>query len=145
MEREMAISGSSLAWPPVGGTGHGRCLYRLLTGIRCAFETGRVMKQGSFSAIASVAYKEFLHIYRDRRVLILLLTLPPVFTLIFGHAFEAGERTNVPAILVSRDTSPRAEQFVDLVLKDKTFGWRRQPPTFTGEEKLLENGVQATL
>jgi len=103
------------------------------------------MKQGSFSAIASVAYKEFLHIYRDRRVLILLLTLPPVFTLIFGHAFEAGERTNVPAILVSRDTSPRAEQFVDLVLKDKTFGWRRQPPTFTGEEKLLENGVQATL
>jgi ABC-type multidrug transport system permease subunit len=103
------------------------------------------MKQGSFSAIASVAYKEFLHIYRDRRVLILLLTLPPVFTLIFGHAFEAGERTNVPAILVNRDTSPRAEQFVDLVLKDKTFEWRRQSPTFTGEEKLLENGVQATL
>jgi len=103
------------------------------------------MKQGSFSAIASVAYKEFLHIYRDRRVLILLLTLPPVFTLIFGHAFEAGERTNVPAILVNRDTSPRAEQFVDLVLKDKTFGWRRQSPTFSGEEKLLENGVQATL
>jgi len=103
------------------------------------------MKRGSFSAIASVAYKEFLHIYRDRRVLILLLTLPPVFTLIFGHAFEAGERTNVPAMLVNRDTSPRAEQFVDLVLKDKTFEWRRQSPTFTGEEKLLENGVQATL
>ena len=39
------------------------------------------MNRGSFSAIASVAYKEFLHIYRDRRVLILLLILPPVFTL----------------------------------------------------------------
>ena len=57
------------------------------------------MKRGSFSAIASVAYKEFLHIYRDRRVLILLLILPPVFTLVFGHAFEAGEMTNVPAML----------------------------------------------
>ena len=58
------------------------------------------MNRGSFSAIASVAYKEFLHIYRDRRVLILLLILPPVFTLVFGHAFEAGEMTNVPALRV---------------------------------------------
>lgn len=103
------------------------------------------MNRGSFSAIASVAYKEFLHIYRDRRVLILLLTLPPVFTLVFGHAFEAGERTNVPAMLVNRDTGSRADQLLELALKNKTFDWRRQPPTFTGEENLLEHGAQAAL
>src|ERR1700750_3343129 len=99
------------------------------------------MKRHSLSAILSVAYKEFLHIYRDRRVLILLLTLPPVFTLIFGHAFEAGERTNVPATLVNRDTNPRADQFVEEVLKNNTFAWQRQPPTFTNEDDLLEHGV----
>ena len=71
------------------------------------------MNRSSFSAIASVAYKEFLHIYRDRRVLILLLILPPVFTLVFGHAFEAGEMTNVPAILINRDGTPRAERFME--------------------------------
>jgi ABC-2 type transport system permease protein len=103
------------------------------------------MNPGSISAIASVAYKEFLHIYRDRRVLILLLILPPLFTLVFGHAFEAGERTNVPATLVNRDTNPRADQFVDEALKNETFAWQRQPSTFTGEEKLLEHGVQAAL
>jgi ABC-type multidrug transport system permease subunit len=103
------------------------------------------MKRGSFSAIASVAYKEFLHIYRDRRVLILLLILPPVFTLVFGHAFEAGEMTDVPALLINRDGTPRAERFVDLVLKSKTFHWKVQPPTVTGEGDLLGHGVQAAL
>jgi len=103
------------------------------------------MNRGSGGAIASVAYKEFLHIYRDRRVLILLLILPPVFTLVFGHAFEAGEMTNVPAMLVNRDGTPRAERFVDLVLKSKTFSWRTQPPAATGEEDLLGHGVQAAL
>ena len=103
------------------------------------------MNRGSFSAIASVAYKEFLHIYRDRRVLILLLILPPVFTLVFGHAFEAGEMTNVPAMLINRDGTPRAERFADLILKNKTFQWRIQPPTVTGEEDLLGHGVQAAL
>ncbi|MDP9003566.1 MAG: ABC transporter permease [Verrucomicrobiota bacterium] len=103
------------------------------------------MKRGSFSAIASVAYKEFLHIFRDRRVLVLLLILPPVFTLVFGHAFEAGEMTNVPAMLINRDGTPASQSFVDLLLKNKTFGWRIQPPTMTGEEDLLGHGVQAAL
>ena len=52
------------------------------------------MNRGSLSAIASVAYKEFLHIYRDRRVLTLLLILPPVFTLVFGHYFLAHAATD---------------------------------------------------
>ncbi|MBA2432243.1 MAG: ABC transporter permease, partial [Chthoniobacterales bacterium] len=46
------------------------------------------MNWPTLPAISSVARKEFLHIYRDRRVLILLLVLPPIFTLVFGHAFE---------------------------------------------------------
>ena len=103
------------------------------------------MNRSSFSAIASVAYKEFLHIYRDRRVLILLLILPPVFTLVFGHAFEAGEMKDVPALLINRDVTPRAERFMELILTNKTFAWQTQPPSTTGEEDLLGHGVQAAL
>ena len=33
----------------------------------------------SFRAIAAVARKEFLHVWRDRRVLVLILILPPFF------------------------------------------------------------------
>jgi ABC-type multidrug transport system permease subunit len=103
------------------------------------------MNRRSFSAILSVAYKEFLHIYRDRRVLILLLILPPAFTLMFGYAFEAGEVKNVPAMLINRDQTERAAKFVQLLKDNKTFAWQTPPPTITGEDDLLGHGVQAAL
>jgi ABC-2 type transport system permease protein len=103
------------------------------------------MKSISFSAIASVAYKEFLHIYRDRRVLLLLLILPPLFTLLFGHAFETSEISDVPGLLINRDNIEQTQRFVEIVLKNKTFRWRQAPPDFANESDLLGNGVQAAL
>ncbi len=103
------------------------------------------MKGISLGAIASVAYKEFLHIYRDRRVLILLLILPPLFTLIFGHAFEAQEMTNVPALLIDRDQPPRTQTFINIVTKNKTFQWRKMPPEVRNESDLLKHHVWASL
>src|SRR5215212_2696770 len=103
------------------------------------------MNPQSFSAILSVAYKEFLHIFRDRRVLLLLLILPPVFTLVFGHAFEAGEMTEVPALLINRDHSERADRFAELVRANKTFAWQTPTASTSNEEDLLGNGVQAAL
>ena len=103
------------------------------------------MNLTSFAAIGSVAYKEFLHIYRDRRVLVLLLILPPVFTLIFGHAFESGERKNVPAILVNQDPTPATERFVELLRAKETFAWREQAPEQGNEDDLLRQGVRAAL
>ena len=103
------------------------------------------MNVPSFRAIGSVAYKEFLHIYRDRRVLVLLLILPPLFTLIFGHAFEANEMTDAPSLLIDRDNTPAAHDLVDLLQKNKTFAWQKLPPETTTEADLLGHGVQASL
>jgi len=103
------------------------------------------MKWLSLEAVASVAYKEFLHIYRDRRVLLLVLTLPPLFTLLFGHAFETGELTGVRSLLIDRDNSPRAQEFIDIISKNKTFQWRRGSSEIKNESDLLGHGVKATL
>jgi ABC-type multidrug transport system permease subunit len=103
------------------------------------------MNRASLNAIASVAYKEFLHIYRDRRVLLLLIILPPIFTLIFGHAFEASEMTNVPALLINRDSTPRTQRFIDVVSKNKTFQWRKESPDLKDESDLLKHHVFAAL
>ncbi|MEY2492996.1 MAG: drug efflux transport system permease protein ybhF [Verrucomicrobiota bacterium] len=103
------------------------------------------MKRLSLSAIASVARKEFLHIIRDKRVLVLLLVLPPLFTLIFGYAFEAGEPTGVPALLINRDLTDRTRRFVDIALKNKTFAWKIAPPNTTNESDLIGRHVQAAL
>jgi hypothetical protein len=103
------------------------------------------MNRSSLGAIASVAYKEFLHSYRDRRVLLLLMILPPVFTLIFGHAFESGERKGVPVLLINKDDNPRTQRFIDLALTKETFAWKQQPPAAGGEEDLLGRGVRGAL
>jgi ABC-2 type transport system permease protein len=103
------------------------------------------MKWLSLEAVASVAYKEFLHIYRDRRVLLLVLTLPPLFTLLFGHAFETGELTGVRSLLIDRDNTPRSQEFIDIISKNKTFQWRHGSPDIKNESDLLGHGVKATL
>jgi len=103
------------------------------------------MKWLSLEATASVAYKEFLHIYRDWRVLLLVLTLPPLFTLLFGHAFESGEITGVSGLLIDRDNTPRTQEFIDIISKNKTFQWRRGSPDTKNESDLLGLGVQAVL
>ncbi len=103
------------------------------------------MKWLSLEAVASVAYKEFLHIYRDRRVLLLVLTLPPLFTLLFGHAFETGELTGVRSLLIDQDNTPRSQEFIDIISKNKTFQWRRGSTGIKNESDLLGHGVKASL
>src|SRR6185295_15962668 len=99
------------------------------------------MKSASLNAISSVAYKEFLHILRDRRVLILLLVLPPFFMLIFGHAFENTQLTDVPALLVDRDQTPRSARFTGIVMKDKTFRWHTLLSDSQDESDLIGYGM----
>ena len=103
------------------------------------------MRWLSLEATASVAYKEFLHIYRDRRVLLLVLLLPPLFTLLFGHAFETSEMTDVPSMLINRDNTPRSQEFIDIISKNKTFRWRYGSPEIQNESDLIAYHVRATL
>ena len=100
--------------------------------------------RSSLQAINSVAVKEFIHIYRDWRILVLLLILPPVFTLIFGHAFEATGSSDVPALLEDRDHSPQSEQFVRQLTGEKTFKWK-MAQKISGRPDLLSERVQAAL
>lgn len=98
----------------------------------------------SIQAVWSVAKKEFIHIYRDWRILVLLLILPPVFTLIFGHAFESTTSSDVPALLENADHSPLSEAFVQELLKNKTFQWKQKAPG-PRRPDLLQEGVRAAL
>ena len=100
--------------------------------------------RSSLQAIGSVAVKEFIHIYRDWRILVLLLILPPVFTLIFGHAFETTGSTDVPALLENRDHSPASEELVRQLTGEPIFKWKTATE-IGGHPDLLRNGVQAAL
>ncbi|MDQ3115766.1 MAG: ABC transporter permease [Verrucomicrobiota bacterium] len=98
----------------------------------------------SLQAISSVAVKEFIHIYRDWRILVLLLILPPVFTLIFGHAFETTGSSNVPALLEDRDNSPASQVFARQLKNETTFKWKTAGK-ISGNPDLLSDNVYAAL
>lgn len=100
--------------------------------------------RSSLQAISSVAVKEFIHIYRDWRILVLLLILPPIFTLIFGHAFETTGSSDVPALLENRDHSPASDEFVRQLTGETTFRWKTSEK-IAGAPDLLREGVQAAL
>lgn len=68
-------------------------------------------------ALLSVAYKEFLHIARDWRIILLLVTFPPAFTLLMGHAFEESPLTDVPTILRDEDGSKESADLSDFLEK----------------------------
>ena len=99
----------------------------------------------SFHAIASVARKEFLHILRDWRILILIFTLPPAFTLLLGHAFEVTELTGAPAFLFDEDRSEQSEKLVEKLRGSATFAWRDAAQKKAGDIDLLKAGVQAAV
>ncbi len=103
-----------------------------------------MMGLSSLQAIKSVAVKEFIHIYRDWRILVLLLILPPVFTLIFGHAFEVTGSSDVPALLENRDHSPQSEAFVRQLKGETTFRWK-MAQKISGQPDLLQEQVRAAL
>jgi ABC-2 type transport system permease protein len=95
-----------------------------------------------YRSIASVAKKEFLHILRDWRVLVLVLTLPPAFTLLFGHAFEETATTDAPALLRDADHSPESKKLIERLQTNKTFAWKVQEVDAAPPVDLLKRGVE---
>src|SRR5262249_41218152 len=89
--------------------------------------------------------KEFLPSAGVGGVLLLVLLLPPLFTLLFGHAFETSELTDVPCMLINRDNTPRSQEFIDIISKNKTFRWRFGSAEIQNESDLLAHRVRATL
>ena len=101
--------------------------------------------RSNFRGVACVARKELLHIWRDKRIMVLILVLPPFFTFLFGHAFETNMPRGVAAILQDRDQSASSKQFVTRIATDKTFAWRFQPANPPCDENLVRQNAQAVL
>ena len=97
------------------------------------------------AAFVAVAVKELLHVWRDRRILTLIVFLPPIFTLLLGHAFEAGALKDVPAILLNKDHSKESVELANLLSSKDIFVWR-QPRDIEGDKiDLSENRLQVAI
>jgi ABC-2 type transport system permease protein len=100
---------------------------------------------GSLRAIGSVAVKEFLHIWRDRRIVVLILLLPPMFTLLFGYAFEVTELKHVPTLLRDDDQSEKSRQLVEFLSAKDSFAFRPDASPAGTDADLLRAKADAAL
>ena len=100
---------------------------------------------GSLRAIASVAVKEFLHIWRDRRIVVLILLLPPLFTLLFGYAFEVGELSHVRTLLRDDDQSETSRKLMEFLSTKETFAFQKDTSPAKADPDLLRARVDAAL
>ncbi len=71
--------------------------------------------------IYHLALKEFIHIVRDRRTLIFLLTMPTGLMILFGYALQASKVTNLAARVVDLDHGRIAEEYIKDITNDPTF------------------------
>jgi ABC-2 type transport system permease protein len=92
-----------------------------------------------------VAYKETLHILRDRRILILVITLPPLLTLIFGYAFGSNTISNEPVSIQDRDMSDSSQAFAATTSTNNAFKWQARPANAPDAPNLLAEHVQGSL
>src|SRR6201993_2734518 len=99
----------------------------------------------SWNAILAIAYKEFVHVWRDRRVMLLIIVLPPFFTFLFGHAFENSSIRDIPAMYFDVDQSKESREFLDLIKAKDAFNWLPWSGDPNGRIELFPAGVQAAI
>lgn len=75
----------------------------------------------------------------------IIVFLPPVFTLLLGHAFEAGKLKDVRAILLDRDRSKESTEVFSLLSSKDIFVWQQPKDIQDDKIDLSQNKLQAAI
>jgi ABC-2 type transport system permease protein len=82
---------------------------------------------GAFTRIAAIARKEFIHIFRDPRMLVAVLILPAVQLLLFAYAINFDVK-HVPTVIVDQDRTTASRQYIATYAASDFFDVRAQVP-----------------
>src|SRR5258707_2833585 len=94
----------------------------------------------------TISYKEVIHVWRDRRILLSIIFLPAFFTLVFGHAFEEQQTLqDIPALLYDADRTTESAKLIEHLKSSKSFIWKEWKEPETGTPNLLKDHVSAAL
>jgi ABC-2 type transport system permease protein len=93
-----------------------------------------------------IPWKEFLHLWRDRRLLVIVLVMPPLITMLLGNAFEVTDLKNIPTLLDDRDQSPESQAFITrLAGDDDTFALSRENYSEGDRQIFPERGFEGAV
>ncbi len=97
------------------------------------------MKGFSFQRFSAVARKEFLHVIRDWRSLVLAIAIPIFLITLFGWALNM-DLTDVPTAVWDQSRTPESREFVSLFEGSPYFSVDRRADSFRELRGLVDNG-----
>jgi ABC-2 type transport system permease protein len=71
--------------------------------------------------VYQLAFKEFIHLVRDRRTLAFLILIPSVLTVIFGYAIGSPKVSGIKTLVLDRDGGRIAEEYIEAIYASPTF------------------------
>lgn len=97
------------------------------------------------ASLIAFVHKEFLHVFRDKRTLLIMFGLPIVQILIFGFALT-NEVKNARLLVVNPNNEAQSEQLIQKIEASSYFTIKHIEPNTQNIEKYFKNGeVQAAL
>ena len=84
----------------------------------------------------AVARKEFWHVLRDRRSLILALAMPMLLLLLFGYALSL-DVDQIPTAVVDQDRTPQSRDLLERFAASRYFKVVDYPEDLRGVERLI--------
>ncbi|MEJ2111495.1 MAG: ABC transporter permease, partial [Acidobacteriota bacterium] len=85
----------------------------------------------------AVARKEFLHILRDSRSLIMALALPLLMIILFGYALTL-DVDRIPALVYDMDNSPESRELISHFDGSRYFEIKGRTDNYTTIETMID-------
>lgn len=87
----------------------------------------------------AVARKEFLHILRDPRSLVMALALPFIMLMLFGYALSL-DVDRIPTLILDQDGSPQSRELIARIEGSRYFQVLGFAENFAGIQKKIDTG-----
>lgn len=97
------------------------------------------MNAAAFNRILAIAAKEFIHIRRDRRIIISVLLLPVMQLLLFAYAISFDVK-NVPTVILDYDKTPASRAYLESYGSAEFFDVRGQVDNLDQIDQAFERG-----
>ncbi|ABL00505.1 ABC transporter permease [Pelobacter propionicus] len=90
--------------------------------------------------LRAMLIKEFIQVFRDPRMRIVLFVLPALQTVIFGYAVDMDVK-NIPTAIMDRDNSSESRELTDIISSSGHFRITRRIDNDSQARNLLDRGT----
>ncbi len=93
--------------------------------------------------VKAISYKEFIHLFRDIRSLLVIIFVPVVLLVLFGYALKL-DVENVSIAVIDYDNSPLSREYIANIKISPSFDINYYVDTYEDAERLMDtNKIKA--